>query len=121
MPLKVLVIEDQPSLGELFVIFFAKKDCRVILAQTGMEGVKLAQEEKPDAVLIDLHLPDIGGMKVLRRVRSFDKEVKVLLYSGLYSEEQEEEAKLAGANGFVDKAAGVDAIIEAVLSAIGKA
>jgi DNA-binding response OmpR family regulator len=121
MPHKVLVIEDQPSLGELFVIFFAKKDCHVILAETGTEGVKLAQEEKPEAILIDVHLPDIGGMKVLRRIRSFDKEVKVFLYSGLYSEEQEEEAKRAGANGFIDKAAGVDAIIDAVVSAIGQA
>ncbi|MBI5872856.1 MAG: response regulator [Candidatus Omnitrophica bacterium] len=121
MPHKVLIIEDQPSLGELFVIFFGKKDCHVILAETGGEGVKLAQEEKPSAVLIDMHLPDTDGMDVLRRIRSFDKEAKVFLYSGLYSEEQEEEARRSGANGFIDKAAGVDAVIDTVISAIGQA
>ncbi|HAJ56797.1 MAG TPA: hypothetical protein DCL35_03380 [Candidatus Omnitrophica bacterium] len=120
MPLKVLIIEDEKSVYELLVLFLEKKGCSVVGAGTAVSGIMLAQKEKPAVILIDAHLPDSEGLDVLRRIRSFDKEAKVFLYSGLYNQDLEEEAVSAGASGFIDKASSIESIINVIVSAIGQ-
>jgi DNA-binding response OmpR family regulator len=116
---KILVIEDQPSIHDLLAIFFEKKGCATLWVETGQEGIRLAKEEKPAAVLIDVHLPDMGGLDVLRAIKSFDKKAKLFLFSGLYNEDEKVEALACGGEGFIDKAKGVDAIIQTVCSSLG--
>lgn len=113
---KILIIEDEESVYELLALLLGKKGCSVKGARTGGDGVKLAQSEKPDVVLIDAHLPDLDGMDILRRIRSFDDTAKIYLYSGLYSEELEEEAVAAGASGFIDKSLSVESIVSVIAS-----
>lgn len=64
---KVLCIEDSPVYLELVGSALAAFPGVVLLtAQTGREGIRLAREERPDLVLLDMHLPDIGGLEVVR-------------------------------------------------------
>jgi CheY-like chemotaxis protein len=70
-PLKgtVLYVEDEPvnyAMVEALLSFHP--EVRLVSAQTGIEGVQLARSERPDAILLDMHLPDISGIEVVRRL-----------------------------------------------------
>jgi DNA-binding response OmpR family regulator len=64
---KVLYIEDNPLNVELVEAALSRyPGITLVTARTGMEGVRLARSERPDFVLLDMHLPDIGGLDVVR-------------------------------------------------------
>jgi DNA-binding response OmpR family regulator len=64
---KVLYIEDNPINMDLIETALSMyPGITLVKAQTGMEGIRLARSEKPDFVLLDMHLPDIGGLDVVR-------------------------------------------------------
>ena len=65
----ILYVEDEPISFAVVEAFLASHpDLRLIRAQTGDEGVRLARSERPDALLLDMHLPDISGVEVVRRL-----------------------------------------------------
>jgi DNA-binding response OmpR family regulator len=65
----VLYIEDEPvSFAIVEALLSAHPGVRLLRAQTGAEGVSLARSERPDAILLDMHLPDISGIEVVRRL-----------------------------------------------------
>jgi len=65
----ILYVEDEPISFAVVEAFLADHaDVRLIRAQTGNEGVRLARSEHPDALLLDMHLPDISGIEVVRRL-----------------------------------------------------
>ena len=64
---KVLYIEDNPINVDLIETALSKyPGITLVKARNGMEGIRLARAEKPDFVLLDMHLPDIGGLEVVR-------------------------------------------------------
>jgi hypothetical protein len=64
---KVLYIEDNPINVDLVEAALSRyPGITLLTAGTGMEGIRLARSEKPDFVLLDMHLPDIGGLEVVR-------------------------------------------------------
>jgi CheY-like chemotaxis protein len=70
-PLKgtVLYVEDEPvNYAMVEALLSAHPEVRLVSAQTGIEGVQLARSERPDAILLDMHLPDISGIEVVRRL-----------------------------------------------------
>ena len=73
MSVKILLIEDDPSVVEavklLFKIYW--QEATLIYSHLGKTGIKLAETEKPDAVILDLGLPDISGFEVLKSMRLF--------------------------------------------------
>jgi len=74
---RILVVEDEPDL--LDAVFFAlkKEGMRPIRATNGEEALRLAKEERPDLVLLDLMLPGVDGLEVCRRLRSQEATAKV--------------------------------------------
>ena len=65
----ILYVEDEPISFAVVEAFLANHpDLRLIRAQTGDEGVRLARSERPDALLLDMHLPDLSGVEVVRRL-----------------------------------------------------
>ena len=116
--LKILVIEDLREIRELFEIFLKKRDLVPITAANGVEGIDLVKKEKPNLILIDIRLPDLNGIEVLRRIRVFEKTVKIFMLSGLYTPEQEKEVLNAGATGFINKSEGISAIVGMVVQAL---
>lgn len=66
---KLLYIEDEPVNVEVLRAMLASHPgVQLVVASTGLEGVRKAQSERPDFVLLDMHLPDIGGLEVVRRL-----------------------------------------------------
>jgi len=104
-PRRILVVEDNPLNLKLVrdVLQFAGYD--VIEAQSGEEGLRVAQQDPPDLVLMDLQLPGIDGTETLRRMRegSLGRDVPVVAVTAFAMAEDRERAALAGFDGFVEK------------------
>jgi two-component system, OmpR family, KDP operon response regulator KdpE len=99
---KVLVIEDDPQVRKFLTITLTSHDYTVIPAETGREGIRLATTVKPDAVLLDLGLPDIDGTEVIGSIRSWSK-MPILVVSVRDQEEEKVKAFDLGANDYVTK------------------
>src|SRR5262245_24110691 len=83
-------------------------------AANGRDALTLFREEKPDVVLLDINLPGIGGLKLLRRLVLEDRQARVLIFS-MHSEViYARQCLQAGALGYISKGAPPDEIIEAV-------
>ena len=77
----VLVIEDSPYLAESLVDMMNIKGHGALVAATGREGIRMAIEEKPDLVLLDIRLPDIDGYEVYQAIRqdSWGKNASIMV------------------------------------------
>lgn len=80
-----MYVEDDPvSFAVVEALLAAHPGVRLIRAQTGDEGVNLARSEHPDTILLDMHLPDMSGIEVVRRLSEniAAKDFRVLLLTG---------------------------------------
>src|SRR5262249_57080336 len=69
-PIRVLVVDDEPSLAELLASVLRYEGWEIQTASDGSGAVRTAREFRPDAVVLDIMLPDFDGLEVLRRVRA---------------------------------------------------
>src|SRR5438309_10722622 len=74
-PVRVLVVDDEPSLAELLASVLRYEGWEVRTAPDGARAVQIAREFRPDAVVLDVMLPDLDGVQVLRRLRSAQPQV----------------------------------------------
>jgi len=70
MAFKILYIEDNPDSMHLIQRVLTARGYEVYGAETGLDGVSMAEELKPDLILLDINLPDIDGYEVARRIRN---------------------------------------------------
>jgi PAS domain S-box-containing protein len=117
----VLYVED--NLANLDVVnglFGRVGDVRVIPAVQGHVGIELAASCRPDLVLLDLHLPDLDGDEVLRRLRADPRtaDIPVIVLSADATRDQIERLKLAGAVDYVTKPIDVSVFLRAVKTAL---
>ncbi len=75
----ILVVEDEPSLRRFLVPTLTGQGYQVLTAATATEGLALARSHNPDLVLLDLGLPDLDGMEVLRQLRTWSRRPIVIL------------------------------------------
>ena len=76
---KILVIDDEKSIRRFMDASLTAKGYEVLLAKTGQEGIKTAAESHPDAVVLDLNLPDKDGVAVLKEIREFSSVPIIIL------------------------------------------
>jgi len=119
----VLYIEDNLANLDLVNALFAQVgDVRIIPAVQGNLGVELAERYEPDLVLLDLHLPDLDGDEVLRRLRAGPRTaaIPVIVLSADATSDQIERLKRAGAAEYVTKPIDVPVFLRAVKTALGR-
>ena len=75
-PLRVLVVDDEVNIAELITMALRYEGFEVQAAHTGTKAVAAAREMAPDAVVLDIMLPDIDGLEVLRRMRMTDPHLR---------------------------------------------
>lgn len=117
----VIIIEDQTAICDLLAQLFENNPGYKVVAQTGdgHEGLKLCLEYKPDFIILDVILPGLNGLDVLKKLSSQLPNLKVLTFSGNLNPTVVRQMLEAGANGFVEKTAslselkkGIDAVAE---------
>ena len=77
--LKILIIEDNADVGDTMTSLLEEMGHRVWLVRGGLAGIDLIQAKRPDVVLCDLGLPELGGEEVCRRVRALDGQIQPVM------------------------------------------
>ena len=99
---RVLVIDDEPQIRRLLRVTLEANGYEVFDAVTGQAGIVSAAQDRPDLILLDLGLPDLDGVTVLRRIREWSR-VPVIVLSVRDREDDKIAALDAGADDFVTK------------------
>jgi two-component system OmpR family response regulator len=110
-PVRVLVVDDEPSLAELLssVLRFEGWDVRT--AADGVSAVRAAREFRPDAVVLDVMLPDFDGLEVLRRLRQEQPRVCVLFLTARDAVEDRVAGITAGGDDYVTKPFSIEEVL----------
>lgn len=91
---KVLIVEDEGSLSKALETKFAHEGFKVLIAQNGEDGLSMALGEKPDIILLDIIMPKMDGLTMIRKLRedSWGQSAKIILLTNLSSPEAVSEA-----------------------------
>lgn len=104
---RVLLIEDDPSIVAGLQLNLSLEGYEVMTAGDGESGLRLAREESPDVVLLDLMLPGMNGLEVLRRLRQRDADLPVLILTALGEEPDKVLGLQLGADDYISKPFGL--------------
>ena len=107
----ILIIEDEPHIVLGLTDALEFEGFAVVSAGKGKDGVLLARQEKPDAVLLDLMLPDTNGFKVCEELRRFDRFVPIIMLTARGQETDKIRGLDAGADDYVTKPFSVGELI----------
>jgi two-component system, OmpR family, response regulator len=102
-PVRVLVVDDEPSLAELLSSVLRYEGWEIRTASDGSDAVRAAREFQPDAIVLDIMLPDFDGLEVLRRVRAAQPHVCVLFLTARDSVQDRVNGITAGGDDYVTK------------------
>jgi two-component system KDP operon response regulator KdpE len=105
--IKVLVVDDEPQIVRALRINLAARGYNVVTAATGTGALRAIASEHPDVVILDLGLPDIGGLDVLAGVRGWS-EIPVIVLSARTDSGDKIDALDAGADDYITKPFGMD-------------
>jgi len=100
---KILIVDDEPDTLEIIQALLQVEGYDVITALTGEDGVKQAQEEKPEVILMDINLPGIDGNEALRRIRKNNPIQCVIMLTAFATVDNAIQALKEGATDFVKK------------------
>ncbi len=100
---RILVVDDEVATLTLLRRVLSPEGYDIITSTSGTEALQLFQQEKPDIILLDVIIPQIDGLNVLRRIREQDPIVGIIMISALTSEKIARNAILFGANDYMTK------------------
>jgi len=103
MPETVLVVEDDPSILRGLQMNLGLEGFRTICAHDGEEGLAMMRSHKPDLVLLDLMLPKLGGLEVIKQLRVHDPDTPIIVLSAKDQEGDKVVALSIGADDYVTK------------------
>jgi DNA-binding response OmpR family regulator len=115
----VLVIDDEVDLLQTYERVLRRMGCDVITAERGHEGLTIAQSRHVALVIIDLKLPDIDGLAVVRALRAGPDPPPVIVVTGFVSAQTRRAALDAGAAGYLGKPFSVLALAVLVRNLLG--
>lgn len=118
MKSRILLIDDDRSVTRLLSRVFLKHEFEVIVANNGPEGIQLAREQGPEAIILDLSLPQLNGWQVCREIRRFSN-APIVIYSGNTDPNTKDSILAEGANCFLAKPAPLNELVAAVQGAVG--
>jgi DNA-binding response OmpR family regulator len=119
---KILLVEDDQSLREIYSIRLTAEGFEIVSASDGEEALALAVKEKPDLILSDVMMPKISGFDMLDILRSTPetKDVRVIMMTALSSEDQRERGEKLGADRYLVKSqVGIEDVVNAVHDVLG--
>jgi len=119
---KILFIEDESALQRTFEEALKDEGFEMISALDGETGLKMAKEKKPDLILLDLILPKIEGMEVLKKLKEDEKtkDIPVIVLTHLEELEKVEKAMELGAKAYLVKGEySLDEVVERIKKVLG--
>lgn len=116
--INVLLVEDHELYRMGLSMLLDKAEGITLLAEAadGLDGIKKARELSPDVILMDIGLPNVDGIEATQRIKEFNSDVKILIFTSRDSENDVFEAFKAGADGYVMKGATPEQTISSIKS-----
>lgn len=100
---KVLVVDDEPEAVELLVEFLSSKGYEILTATSGEEALRRVKEDRPHLVLLDIRMPKMSGLEVLKRIREIDPEMGIIMVTAVNEEDVGRQALELGAFDYIVK------------------
>jgi two-component system, OmpR family, KDP operon response regulator KdpE len=116
-PLKILVVDDEPPIRKLLRMGLSTQGYQILEAPNGKAALELLAQ-KPDLVILDLGLPDIQGMELLRMLRARNEGVPIVVLSSRGDEVGKVQALDLGADDYVTKPFGMDELLARMRAAL---
>ncbi|MDX1621353.1 MAG: response regulator [Nitriliruptorales bacterium] len=116
--IRVVVVDDAPEVLRFMRHYIDREDRLTIVgeAETGVEGLRLVQELHPDVLLLDLVMPEMDGLDVLRELRSNDgRQPKVIIVSSSAAADAEQACVRLGAERYLEKSKGFEQVPGVIL------
>ncbi len=110
-PIRVLSVDDEPSLTELLSMAMRYEGWEVSTANSGTQAVKVAREVRPDAIVLDMMLPDFDGLEVMRRIRTEQPNVPVIFLTAKDAVADRIGGLTAGGDDYVTKPFSLEEVI----------
>lgn len=106
MAIKIAIVEDDPAIAQMYRMKFETEGYEVETAENGKLGLELAEDMKPDVILLDLMMPEMGGDEMLKKLRETDwgKETKVIILTNMGEQEAPPIIKELDVKRFIVKA-----------------
>ncbi len=106
----VLLVDDEVSFTRTLAQRLMMRDLRVIVAHDGEQALSKTRKEKPDVIVLDLNMPGMHGMDVLREIREIYPQIQVIILTGHGTDKDEEEAIRLGGFGFLKKPTDIETL-----------
>lgn len=111
---KVLVVDDEQEVRAMLAEFLEAQGFEVLAAANGLESLLHVKRARPDAVVLDLNMPRLGGLEALKRIRHFDPAITVVVITGEPNPEPRERALAMGAARVLVKPFTLQELLQAV-------
>jgi CheY-like chemotaxis protein len=112
MPYKILVVDDEDNIRTLVQTMLIQEGRQVVLAARGKEAIAMFKKERPNLTILDIDMPDIDGITVLREIRTIDPLARVMVFTGGESPVVESQAKALGVTDFLRKGFALPSLAE---------
>jgi signal transduction histidine kinase len=103
MNLQLLIVDDDVNLTRHLKAFFERQKYKVELAHDGLEAVEMAEKVHPHLMFLDIGLPGLSGIEVLRRVKNKDPGLRVIMITGQTEDDLVRQARFLGADDYITK------------------
>ena len=118
-PVRVLVVDDEATSTDLLAMALRYEGCEVRTAATGQDAIRTAAQFRPDAIILDVMLPDLSGLEVLRRVRSARPDIPVLFLTARDAVEDRVAGLTAGGDDYVTKPFSLEELVARLRACCG--
>jgi DNA-binding NarL/FixJ family response regulator len=104
--IRVLIVDDQELIrGSLRIVLRGEEDMDVVgLAASGIEAIKLWEQQQPHVILMDIHMPEMDGVEATRHIKQQGADTRVIMLTTFHDMDYVREAMAAGADGYLLKA-----------------
>jgi len=100
---KILIVDDEVDMVDILSVRFEANNYSVITASDGESALEKVQREKPDAIILDVMMPQMDGLAVLKKIREKDEKLPIFIFTAFSNEERVKIAEKYNATGFIIK------------------
>jgi DNA-binding response OmpR family regulator len=100
---KILTVDDEMGIDSFFYEFFSARNYEVLSAMSGKEAIEIVKKEKPRIILLDINMRGMNGIETLKKIKEIDKDIIVIMVTGVKDDDVINEALSAGANDYITK------------------
>lgn len=112
---KILTVDDEMGIDSFFYEFFTARNYEVFNASNGKEAIEIVKKYKPKIVLLDIQMRGMDGIATLKKIREIDKDVIVIMVTGVKDDDVMKEALSHGASDYVTKPLSLEYLEQVVL------